>query len=150
MSSGSASSIEPSVLLAHEEVLELGADLELVAERLGAVELAAEDRARAVRPLLALDVHVAGEARDARPERQRRELRTSGIAAMSGMFGRWPMSPAANPANPAPSVEQVVEVRGRDELRVRLAVHVDELREQELDAVGADVLARLVGRRRAA
>ena len=54
------------VLLAHEEVLELAADLELVAERLGAVELAAEDRARAVRPLLALDVHVAGEAGDAR------------------------------------------------------------------------------------
>ena len=42
--------------------------------------------------------------------------------------------------------EQVVEVRRRHELRVRLAVHVDELREQELDAVGADVLARLVRR----
>jgi hypothetical protein len=51
------------------------------------------------------------------------------------------MSPAAKPAKPAPSVEQVVEVVRRDELGVRLAVHVDELREQELDAVLAHVRA---------
>ena len=84
--------------LAHEEVLELGADHELVADGAGAVELAAQDRARAVGPLLALDVHVAGEARDVRAPRQRRE-RARGRASRRGRgraaAGR--SSPAAKP-----------------------------------------------------
>ena len=58
---------------AHEEVLELRAEHELVSERARPLELAAQDRARAVGPLLALDVHVACEARDVRLPRQRGE-----------------------------------------------------------------------------
>ena len=54
------------------------------------------------------------------------------------------MSPAANPANPAPSLEQVVEMVRRDELGARLAVHVDELGEDELDAVVCDVATDVV------
>ena len=41
--------------------------------------------------------------------------------------------------------EQVVEMVGRHELGVRLAVHVDELREEELDLAVAGELADLVG-----
>ena len=55
------------------------------------------------------------------------------------------MSPAANPAKPAPSVEQVVDVVRGHELGARLAVHVDELGEQELDAVVADDSPDVVG-----
>ena len=56
------------------------------------------------------------------------------------------MSPAAKPANPAPSSSSVVEVRDRHELGVRLAVHVDELGEEELDALRRR--ARRAARRR--
>ena len=41
--------------------------------------------------------------------------------------------------------QQVVDVMGRHELGARLAVHVDELREEELDALLADDAANLVG-----
>ena len=41
--------------------------------------------------------------------------------------------------------QQVVDVVGRHELGARLAVHVDELREEELDALLADDAADLVG-----
>ena len=69
---------------------------------------------------------------------------------MSGEFGVLADVAGGEAGEAGALGQQVVEVRGRDELGVRLAVHVDELREQELDAVGADVLARLVGRLRAA
>jgi len=49
-------------LLAHEEVLELQADLENISLRCGTLQLAAKDRARVVGPLLSLDEDVAGEA----------------------------------------------------------------------------------------
>ena len=48
------------------------------------------------------------------------------------------MSPAANPAKPGALGQQVVDVVRRDELGARLAVHVDELSEQELDVAVAD------------
>ena len=55
-------------------------------------------------------------------------------------MGRWPIAPGGEAGEARAVVEQVVEVRGRDELGARLAVHVDELREQELDVVArADV-----------
>ena len=65
---------------------------------------------------------------------------------MSGEFGLLADVAGGEAGEAGALGQQVVEVRGRDELGVRLAVHVDELREQELDVVGADVLARLVGR----
>ena len=55
------------------------------------------------------------------------------------------MSPAAKPGEAGAVVEQVVEVAGGHELGVRLAVHVDELREEELDLAVADQLADVVG-----
>jgi hypothetical protein len=45
-----------------------------------------------------------------------------------------------------PVLHQAVQVRGGDELGVGLAVHVHELREQELDPVVADVIADVVQR----
>ena len=55
------------------------------------------------------------------------------------------MSPAANPAKPGAVGEQVVEVVRRHELGARLAVHVDELGEQELDLSLADDSPYVVG-----
>ena len=135
---------------ADEEVLELRAEHELVAERTGALELAPQDRARAVGPLLALHVHVAGEAGHLGPPRQRRE----GCGCPASPPGRvvWLLAdrrPAAKPAKPAPSLSRPSRRARGHELRVRLAVHVDELGEEELDVVLADValdvLARLGG-----
>ena len=48
------------------------------------------------------------------------------------------------PREAGPVLHQAVEVGGRHELGVGLAVHVDELREQELDPVLVDVLADVV------
>ena len=111
-------------------------DLAAVAELRARARRVAQDRARAVRPRLALDRDVAREARRG-PAARAPACTTRGRASRPcrADAGVWPIGPAANPANPAPSVEQVVEVARRDELGVRLAVHVDELREEELDAV---------------
>jgi hypothetical protein len=138
----------PVLLAADEEVLQLGADLELVAQRLGALELTAEDRARVVEPRLAVDVQVAGEAGDLGPPGQRREgarVRDRGEVVVVGLLAHR----AGRVSGEAGAVfEQAVEVAGRHELGARLAVHVHELREQELDPVRADPLACLVGRGR--
>ena len=138
----------PVVGAAQQEVLELRADLQLEAELGGLGELAAQDRARAVRPRLAVDVEVAGEARDLRLPRQHREARRVGHRDEVGVVG--PLAHGARRvAGESRAVgEQVVEVRGGDELGARLAVHVDELREQELHVVLSDVGADLVDRRR--
>ena len=71
------------------------------------------------------------------------KLPMSGMASMSGSCGRWPMWPAAKPANPRPPSSRSSIAWHGHELRVRLAVHVDELREEELDVVVADVRAHL-------
>ena len=117
-----------------EEVLELEPDLEVVAELLRPGELVAQDRPRAVRPRLALDGDVAGEAREIRlpgDEREAAEVRHRGDVRvarhLADLAGREAREPGA-------VVDEVVEVRGRDELRARAAVHVDELGEEELDA----------------
>ncbi len=47
--------------LSHEQVLELVADLELVAHVLAALHLVSQDRSRAIRPRLTLDDDVRGE-----------------------------------------------------------------------------------------
>ena len=100
--------LDPAVVGApDQEVLELGADLQLVARLGRAGERVAEDRARAVRPLLALDGDVAGEPGDVRLPRQDRQ------AARIGHRDRCPdrAGPGRcrrrrSPANPAPSVSR--------------------------------------------
>jgi hypothetical protein len=41
--------------------------------------------------------------------------------------------------------ERILEVRRRDQLGVRLAVHLDELTEEELDALGVNELPDVAG-----
>ncbi len=142
--------LDPAVLaLAHEEVLQLAAHLERVAQLGGARELVAQDRARAERPRLALDCDVAGEARDLRLPRQvgqRRRVRhrrdVGIVRSLADVAGREARESGA-------VGEQPVQVRHRHQLGVRLAVHVDELGEDELDAAFVELGAELVrgGRR---
>src|SRR5205807_8446527 len=108
---------------ADEEVLELETDLVVVAELLRPGELVAEDRPRAVRPRLALDGDVAGEARKVRLPRNEREaaqVRDGGDVRvarhLADLAGREAGEPSA-------VVGEVVEVRSGDELRARTAVH---------------------------
>ena len=70
----------------------------------------------------------------------------SGTASMSGEAGVWPIGPAAKPANPAPSSSRSSIACDRHQLGVRLAVHLDELREEELDPLVLRALADLVVR----
>ena len=130
--------------LADEEVLELVADLELVARVLAALHLMPEDRARAVGVLLALDRDVRGEPADVRLPGQLRERARVGhrdhvrvVRLLADVAGR-------EPGEPGSVGEQVVQLLGRDQLRARPRVHVDEVREQELDAVVLDRLAYVV------
>ena len=111
----------------------------------GALQRVAQDRARAERPLLALDRDVAGEARDVRLPREDRQRRRVGhrdhvgvVRALADVAGREPGEPGA-------VGQQVVEVVRGDELGARLAVHVDELGEQKLDAVVLDDPPDIVG-----
>ncbi len=141
--------LDPAVLgLAHEEVLELGADHELVAELLRAVELAPQDRARAVGPLLALHVNVAGEPRHAGLPRQRREAAHVGHGREVRVVRELADRAGGEPGEAGAVLHQPVEQARRHELRVRLPVHVHELREQELDVVLIDVALDVLGRGR--
>ena len=134
--------------LAHQEVLELGADHELVAELARAVELVAQDRARAVGPLLALHVDVAGEPRHARLPPQRREAAHVRHGGEVGVVRELADRAGREPGEAGAVLHQPVEVARGHELRVRLAVHVHELREQELDVVVLDVALDVVRRGR--
>ena len=138
----------PVVAHANEEVLELGADHELVAQRARALQLPAQDRARVVGPLLALDVDVAGHARHLGPPRQRRERPHVGDGRKVWIVGPLADLAGGETGKSGAVLHQAVEVRGGHELGVRLAVHVHELGEQELDVVGVDVLANVVERLR--
>ena len=130
---------------ADEEVLELGAHLQLEPELLSARQLVAQDRARTERPRLALDRHVAGEARHVRLPRQDRQRGRVGdrdhvriVRALADVAG-------GEPGEAGALGEQVVDVVRRDELRARLAVHVDELSEQKLDLPLADDSPDVIG-----
>ncbi len=118
----------------QQEVLELGADLQFVAERRRAIERRAQDRPRAVWPRLALDGDVAGEARNVLAPRQDRQAARVGHGDHVGVVGTLADVAGGEPGEAGALGEQVVEVVRGHELGVRLAVHVDELREQELDA----------------
>ena len=71
-------------------------------------------------------------------------VRASGIAAMSGIVRALADVAGREAGEARPVGEQPLEVRDRHELRVRLAVHVDELREDELDAPLVELGAELV------
>ncbi len=62
----------------------------------------------------------------------------SGIAIMSGSCGSLADVAGGEPGEPGTVGQQVVDVVRGDELGARLAVHVDELGEQELDVAVAD------------
>ena len=86
----------------NEEVLELGPHLQLVAERLCPGEGVPQDRARAVRPRLALDRDIAGEPRHVLlpgQDRERRRVRHGDhvgvVRALSDVAGREPSEPGA-------------------------------------------------------
>ena len=116
-----------------EEVLELEAHLELETLFLRLGEHPAEDRARAVRPLLALDRHVTGEARQVRLPRNRREARQVGDRRYVRV-GRHLADLAGGEAREPGTVgDEIVEVGSGDQFRARARVHVHELGEVELD-----------------
>ena len=139
------SDLDPAVLgPAHEEVLELGADLQLVALVGGTLERVAQDRPRAERPLLALDGDVAGKARDGRTPRQDRQRRRIGHRDHVGVVRTLAEIAGREPGEAGSVIQQVVEVVGGDELRARLAVHVDELGEQEFDPLVLDDPANVI------
>ena len=121
------------VRLAEEEVLELESDLELVARGAGALELVAEDRARVVRPFLAFHVDITGKAREARLPRHRSEARQVGHRREVGVVGQLPDLTGRKAGESGTVVDEIVEASRRHELRARAGVHVDELREVELD-----------------
>src|SRR5207237_895255 len=115
-------------------VLELEADLEVVAELLRARELIAKDRPRAVRPRLSFDGDVAREARQVRlprDEREAVEVRDRGDVRVARHLADLA---GGQPRDAGALVREVVEMGGGDELRARASVHVDELREEELDS----------------
>ncbi len=133
----------PVVPLRDEEVLELEPHLELEALLCGAGERSAEDRPRAVRPLLALDRDVAREAREVRLPRDRRVAREVGDRRDVRVAGDLSDLAGGEAGEPRALLEQAVERlprADRDELRARPGVHVDELREDELDPALLHVL----------
>ncbi len=129
----------------QQEVLELRADLQLVAELRRACDGGPQDRARAVRPGLALDGDVACESRDVRPPGEDRQARRIGDRDYVGIVRSLTDVPRREAREARAVVEQVVEVVRRHELRIGLAVHVDELGEQELDATVLDDPPHVVG-----
>ena len=137
--------LEPAVVAAaEEEVLELEPDLELEARLARPRELVLEDRARVVRPRLALDRDVAGEPRDGRLPRDRREAVEIGDRRDVGVARRL-ADVAGREAGESRAVgDEVVEVGRRDQLRAGACVEVDELGEEELDAAVGDVLSDLL------
>ena len=126
--------LEPAVgPLAEQEVLELEPDHQLVTLGSRARELPAKDCPRVVRPLLPFHVDVAGEAGQVLLPGNRGEaveVRDGGDVRIARQLAEV----AGREAGEAgPIGEQRLEARGRNELRARAGVEVDELGEVELD-----------------
>ena len=137
--------LQPAVVAAaEEEVLELEADLELEAGLARPGELVPENRARVVRPRLALDRDVAGEPGDGRLPGDRREAVEVGDRGDVGVARHLADVARREAGEPGAVVDQVVEVGSRDQLRARACVEVDELGEEELDPAVGDVLPDLL------
>ncbi len=119
--------------LLDEEVLELDPHLQLEAALSSGGEDPPQDRPRAVGPLLALDGDVAGKAREIPLPGNRSEARQ--IRHGRDVWIAWHLADLAccEAGEPGALGHEVVEVRGRNELRARPSVHVDELGEVELD-----------------
>ena len=128
----------------QQEVLKLGADLELVPLFGCPSQRSPQDRARTVRPRFAFDGDVARQARHGRTPRQDRQRRRVGHRDHVRAVGSLPEVARGEPGEPGALGQQVVEMMGGDELGARLAVHIDELGEQELDAVVGDDPADVV------
>ncbi len=130
-------------MLPDEEVLELEAHLELESLAHRRLERAAQDRPRAERPLLALDRDVAREAGEVLLPGDGGVARQIGDRGDVGVARRLPDLTGGEAREAGPVLEQPVERLARvdrDELRARPRVHVDELREDELDPARLHVL----------
>ena len=127
---------EPAVLvLAHEEELGLEPDLHAIAELGRAVDRVAQDRARAVEPRLALDRDVTREPSESVLPRHLRVRADVGDGEHVGRRRALAHRAGGEPREPCALGQHVVDRLDRHELGARLAVHVDELRQEELDAV---------------
>ena len=101
------------------------------------------------RATFALDGDVARQPRHAGSPGQRRVRRDVGNRREVGIVGLLADRAGGEAGEAGAVLEQPVEVPRRDELGVRLAVHVHELREHELHVVFTDVaLDVLAGARR--
>ncbi len=127
-----------------EEVLDLGADLELQAQLGGSRELLAEDDPGREGPRCALDVRVAVHDRQPRPQEGHRHVgRRVGDGDEVGVLGFLPHG-ADGIAGEAHAVGlQLLDRLDRDELGARLAGEVDEQGEDELDAVRAGLRGQI-------
>src|SRR6266508_349610 len=122
------------VSLLDEEILELEAHL----------ELAAENRPRVVRPLLSVHVNVAGEARNGLVPRQRCESRGVGDGRNVRIARDLADLAGCEPGEARALAEEVVQIRGWYELGARECIHVNELREEELDLALLHLVAYLI------
>ncbi len=143
--------LDPAVVgLPHQEVLELTADLELESGLARAIDLAAQNRARAVGPRLTLDRGVAREPADLRPPGELDERPDVRDRDQVGVVGRLADVPRREPREPRPVGEQAFELLRGNQLRAGLRVHVDELGEEELNPIlgyrSPDVVGRCSSR----
>ena len=136
----------PVLVLAHEEELGLDAHLEAEPELRGALDGVAQDRARAVRPGLTLDRHVAGEAHELGLPRDARVGGGVGHRQHVRRGGRLAHGACGEAGEARALLEQVVDRLHRHELGAGLAVHLDELGEEELDPLVLRALADFVVR----
>ncbi len=144
MSSLSAISIVPSRVQLDQEVLQLDPDLELIPLRSRLREHVAEDRARAVRPSLALDRDIAREPRQVRLPRHEREALQIGDRRDIRVARELADLSRREPREPGAVLDEPVELLRRHELRARTPVHVHELGEDELDPTIGDRLPNRV------
>jgi len=92
-----------------------------------------EDRARAERPLLALDRHVAREPRDVRLPRQDRQRGRIRHRDHVGVVRPLADVAGGESGESRPFHGHVVHVGGRDQLGLRNAAHLDERAQKELE-----------------
>ena len=108
-------------------------------------KLAAQDRAGAVRPRLPFNGDVAGEPGDVSLPGENRQCVRIGHRDDVGVMRPLADVTGRKAGEPGAAVEQVIDVMSGHELRVGLAVHVDELGEQELDPTFGNDLAGVIG-----
>ena len=136
------SQFDPAVCrAAQKEILQFGADAQLVTELCGTGNLVLQNRSRAERPRLAFHRHVASEAADVRQPREAREGRYIRHRDHVWAVRRLPDVAGSEAGEAGAAGKQVVEVVRRHELRTRLAMHVNKLSKEKLDPLVGDNLA---------